>query len=588
MSDFGRKTITIVEIDQDLCVNTYGVAPCNAAIGVTGSRKCFNTRSTCQDLENYALGDPLTLRFAKPDSDVPDDMYIIPSVQSVSTSPTRINIGGRQGQDKPFGRRAQITIAFHDHPHSDNIVDPYLSERDYDPLTRSTFWAKWIRRNPFWNKRSIRIIEGYVGQVYADMQRRHYLIENIAGPDSKGRVTVTARDVLTLVDDSKAQAPSLSNGVLRDPVTSSSTTVYITGAPLIEYTKNGVNAVRIGDEVMRYSSITDLGVDGLRLNTVTRGTDNTQAQDHEAGDTVQACLEYIGERPDLAAYDLIVNQAGVNPDFIIETDWAQEAVTWLGSIAVTRLLTEPIGINQLLGELCEQTLIYIWWDERTQLINFKAVRPEIGNVPMITEDANLIQNQTSLSTKPELRSSEIWVSFLPLTPVGSRKSREQYRRTRARIDPTAASEFEYGERRVYEVFSDWLSTEAQVDLLTFRLLARYRRNLRFMKFEVDAKDRDILDVGQVFDVRYKGFTDDTGEVTAIRYQVISAHESPPGERVIIEAQQFDFDIEGRFGLWMADDAPLYGDATDIEKDAGMWWANDDGLVGDNEDGYTWS
>lgn len=588
MSDFGRKTVTIVEIDQDLCENVYGESPCTAQVGVTGIRKCFNTRNTCQDVENYALGEPLTLRFARPDTDVPHDIYIIPSVDSVRTSPTRINVGGRQGQDKPFGRRAQITITFNDHPHSDNIVDPYLEERNYDPLTRSTFWAKWIRRNPFWNKRRIRLIEGYVGQAYEDMQRRHYLIENVAGPDSRGKVTITARDVLTLVDDDKAQAPSLSRGVLRDSINNSETTVFIEGAPISEYTKNGVNAVRVGDEVMRYASITDLGEDGLQLNTVTRGSDNTQAQAHDSGDTVQACLEYVNERPDLAAYDLIVNQAGVDPDFIIQADWAQEAITWLGSIAVTRLLTEPIGINQLLGELCEQTLIYIWWDERTQLINFKAVRPELGQLPMITEDANLIQNKTSLKTKPELRASEIWVSFLPLTPVGSRKSREQYRRTRARISETSASEFEFAERRVYEVFSDWLSTEAQVDLLTFRLLARYRRNLRFMEFEIDAKDRDILDVSQVFDVMYKGFTDDTGQVTPIRYQVISAHESPPGERVIIEAQQFDFDIDGRFGTWMVDDAPGYGDATPSERQAGMWWTNDDGTVGDDENGYTWS
>lgn len=588
MSDFGRRTVTIVEIDQDLCENTYGVSPCTAQVGVTGIRKCFNTRRTCQDIENYSLGDPLTLRFAKPDSDVPQDMYIIPSVEDIRASPTRINIGGRQGQDKPFGRRAQVTVTFNDHPHSDNIVDPYLDERDYDPLTRSTFWAKWIRRNPFWNKRPIRIVEGYVGQPYEEMQRRYYLIENVAGPDSRGKVTVTARDVLTLVDDDKSQAPSLSRGVLRDPINQSATTIWIEGAPLTEYTKNGVNAIRIGDEVIRYTSITDEGEDGLQITGATRGSDNTEAQNHDSGDTVQACLEYVNVRPDLAAYDLIVNQAGVDPDFIIQSDWEQEAVTWLGSIAVTRLLTEPIGINQLLGELCEQTLIYIWWDERTQLINFKAVRPEIGAVPMITEDANLLQNTTTLKTRPELRASEIWVSFLPLTPVGSRKTREQYRRTRARIDATAASAVEFAERRVYEVFSDWLSTEAQVDLLTFRLLARYRRNLRFMSFEIDAKDRDILDVGQVFDVMYRGFTDETGLPTPIRYQVVSAHESPPGERVIIEAQQFDFDIEGGFGLWMDDEAPDYEDATPAEKAEGFWWANADGTVGDGDNGYTWS
>ena len=43
---FGREPITIVELEQDTCGLRYGVAPCTAVLGLTGDRKCFNTRAT--------------------------------------------------------------------------------------------------------------------------------------------------------------------------------------------------------------------------------------------------------------------------------------------------------------------------------------------------------------------------------------------------------------------------------------------------------------------------------------------------------------------------------------------------------------
>src|SRR3954465_10733275 len=60
--ELGREPVTILEVDLDYCANTYGVAPCTAAVGVTGSAKCFNTRKTCQDANHYTIAgvwDPL-------------------------------------------------------------------------------------------------------------------------------------------------------------------------------------------------------------------------------------------------------------------------------------------------------------------------------------------------------------------------------------------------------------------------------------------------------------------------------------------------------------------------------------------------
>jgi hypothetical protein len=56
---------TFVEIELPVCTLTYGESPCTAALGVTGDKKCFNTRKTCQDIANYdelidpAIGFPI-------------------------------------------------------------------------------------------------------------------------------------------------------------------------------------------------------------------------------------------------------------------------------------------------------------------------------------------------------------------------------------------------------------------------------------------------------------------------------------------------------------------------------------------------
>ena len=60
--DFVKEKFWVIEIDLDYCDNTYGIAPCTAQVGVTGTQKCFNTAKTCQDRPNY-IKSPKTYRF---------------------------------------------------------------------------------------------------------------------------------------------------------------------------------------------------------------------------------------------------------------------------------------------------------------------------------------------------------------------------------------------------------------------------------------------------------------------------------------------------------------------------------------------
>ena len=580
MSDFERIPVTIVEIDQDQCALTFGQGACPA----TGE-PCYQTRATCKALDAYTLGDPLTLRFSMADRAEGFDEYVIPSVSRVSTDPTRINIGGRRGRSKPLGVRSQATIELIDHPHSDLLVDPYRDQRSYDPLERGTFWAKWLRRNPYYVNRPLRIKEGFAGQALSEMQTRHYVLDKIDGPDSNGRVNISAQDILRLADNDKAKAPALSNGTLLAEYPEESTDPFIvTGGTLAEYTAYGTKAVRLGDEVIRYSTVTELSNGDLEFSGITRATDGSEQQSHDAEDSVQACLEYVNDNPWDVVYDLLTEFGGVPAEFCDLSAWAEEGERWLANYPLTRLLTEPEGVTTLLGELSEQCLFYIWWDERAQEVRFKAIAPALDSVPLLTEQGDILADSVGIKVQPDERASEVWVNFLPRDATSDDDKRKEFRRTRARVDPTAASDIEYQERVVYEVFSRWLTTDTQSSLLALRLLASFRDPPKYLSLSLDVAQRAI-GPGESFDIQYRGFVDDAGLPVPVRYEVISSHEPDNAGRVKIEAIQSIYGVNKRYGRIAPNDTPVYGSADDDTRASYVFISQNDGTMTNGDDGY---
>jgi len=586
MNEFteGREPVTVIEIDQDFCEHRYGTAPCAAQLGITGEAKCYNTRRTCQDPENYS---PIvkTLHFCKPGERIPEEVYCIPSVASVSTAPTVINPGGGDSNKGPLGTRASVRVVFNDHPHSDHVVDPYVAERGHDPMQRGTFWSKWLARNPYYNNRVIRIREGYQGQALADMVTRTYLIDKIDGPN-QGRVTITAKDVLKLADNDKAQAPRPSRGELLQDYADDEeiTALRITGAEASEYPAPGT--VRVNDELMTYTGVTTISPSEIQLTGITRATDGSELGSHDAGDRVQLCLRYTRVRPDILAYEWLTEYGDVPQEWIPLEDWEAEASLWLLPFEMTGLVTEPTGVDDLLSEITEQALFYIWWDERAQLIRLAALKPPIfEDVPQIDDDRHIIGGSAAVAQDPQARVSQVWVFWGQRNPTEKLDKESNYRRLRVRADLEAESPAQYGEQRIRKIFSRWISSEAQAVNLSVRLLNRYRNNPRSLTLALDAKDRHFW-TGDVVDVTHRSVVDFSGAPVQTRYQILSAEETEPGHTVEYRLEVYEYGPDLRFGRWMAVDSPDYEDATPEERLTGAWWADEDGKVNGN-DGYRW-
>jgi hypothetical protein len=576
----GREPIVLVQIDQDFCNNSYGVAPCTAS----GSVKCFNTRKTCEDAPNYDKG-VLTLTFAKPQQNLPSDLNVIPSLQDSSTAPSVINPVNTNKDASALGQRAIASISFADHSHSDLFVDPYVEERSYNPFLRSTFWAKWLARNPYYQNRPLRIYDGYMGQTLSDMNVRHYLIDAINGPDSNGMVKLTAKDPLNLADKEKAQVPAGVQGKLLTAINTTATQIDIANAVLTDYAASGT--VRLGDEIMTYTTralVNIGGIDYVRLSGITRATDGSVVAEHKVDANVQGCVRYTDQTIWDVIYDLLVTHAKIPAAFINKDEWDEEGLAWLVGFNITSLLSKPTGVGTVLAEILQQVLAYIWWDERAQKIKFKAVRG-LPNSGSLNDESNILENTFSVTVQPKERISQLWIYWNQRNAALPLDNEANYDSLRIRADLDAESPEKYGEAKIRKIYARWIQTDAQAIILGTRFLDFSIDNPRTLRLQVDAKDRSFW-TGDVVNVQHRSMVDATGAPIQERYQILSAEEVQPGSVVEYHLQSFALRFS-RVGFYTQADALNYDDYTpeQIEAQSLTFYGDENGLMPDGSTGW---
>ena len=79
----------------------------------------------------------------------------------------------------------------------------------------------------------------------------------------------------------------------------------------------------------------------------------------------QQCARFSNQPVQRLIYSLLVDYARVPGSYINLSDWDTERDNKLNGVYST-LIADPIGVNSLIAELCEQGQCYIWWDETLQ------------------------------------------------------------------------------------------------------------------------------------------------------------------------------------------------------------------------------
>lgn len=552
----GREPVQIVELVQPKCTNTFGVAPCTA-VGMA-DQKCFNTRATCRDdggaATNFALGTPLSLYFstgAVASRGVSGAAYIIPSLVSVSTAPTRINIAGANPDAQGLGNRAIVSVTLADHPHSDEVVDPYVSGRTYDPMTRASFWTKWLARNKYRQSMEIRVYEGYSGQALSAMKKRTYFLQEVTPPDASGRITISGKDILARVEDRKAKAPALSPGKLYADITAGASSIEAANATAADYDASGI--IRIGSELIVYTSRAN-SANGVTFSGLTRGAKRTAAAAHDANDGVQQCLQYVAQRVDDVIEDLLTTYGGVPSAWLDTVNWAAEIDEYLSLFPLDVLITEPTSVSQLVSEVQENAMVYVWWDERDALVKLKAVRGIDVQPDLLTEENHIIADSFALSERPRERASQVWVYYKQFDATKSRTDPTNYKSSTIIADLESETDAKHGEPSVRVIFARWLNSEAVAATTASKIITQYVDVPSECTFQLDAKDRGHW-VGDTVTISHHLDVDAYGVRRLRNWTIVSAEEIEPGH--IVQYQAEDTTLTGRIHYVMANGAADY-------------------------------
>jgi len=522
----GRIPVVFVELDMDVCTRTYGSSPCTAAIGTTGTAKCYNTFSTCQDTANYNKG-VKTYRFCESTASIPVGMQAIPLLKKVTFASQVITPG------KGLGVRGSVTVRFSDAPWTDVDIDPYFADRATPAA--GTFWGRFRARNPYYEGRAIRILSGYITSPFTwdTFQTRAYIIDSLSAVLKGDEAQIVGKDILKLADDKKALFPSPSSGTLSASISNSATslTVAPTGAGA-DYPASG--KIAISGEVMSYTRSGD-------VFTVTRAQSNTVAEAHDADDTVQLVGEFVAAEIQDVIYDLLTVSAGIDTAYIDKTAWDTERDTYLTGVWNLEQ-PEPVGVNTLLAELTEQGNCRIWWDEINQKIRFRAIRPLDAALPVYTDDLHFGENSVSVTEDTKQRVSTVLIYFGRLNPTEKLDDLKNYAVRYIQADTDAISANEYGSSVIKRINSRWFlsSSLGRVQDLADALLMTYRDPPRLLDFRMDP--RHDLRVGDIFRAQTRYLQGVDGAPLAQAFEVIEAQEEQTGHVIRYRAQEMPANI----------------------------------------------
>lgn len=584
----GRRPLQIVELEQPRCVNRFGVSPCTA----TGTPKCYQTWTTCLDRVNFdSTGGTIKWRFVKSragqnafgdfsDADNPETNGL-PGLVSVSASSSKLNVAGILRGESPLGVRASVTVTLEDFPFDDHVGDFYTADRT---IGAASFWEKWTARNKFYAGMYIRVYDGYEGQALADMRQRLYVLEGVDGP-SNGRVTLKGRDPLRLADKRKAEFPRATDIELVSAIDEATTSIEVY-SDAVDLTGSFGNTseyyIRLGDEILSYTGTTTIATGHYSLDGVKRARLGTTAETGDAEQQLQRVGYYNKKLIWQIAHDLIVSHTRIPASFADLTAWNAAAASYLASFSVTGVVPEPVGVEELLGELCQQGQFSIWWDEFDQAINLIVVQPPLSDVPLLTDDANHLADSVSLVRQPEERVTRTFVYYSPFSWIDGLDDNTKFSRATVRVNGDAEDVNAADTVISRVIYSRWLRTNSQALSVTKRIEDLYGDAPEFLTVDVDAKDREY-GIGTVLDVSTSAFKDTEGNPETRRWQVISIEELDPGHSYRLGLQTFPY--AGKFAIIMADGTGSYASATEAERLSGCWFSEDTGLMPDGSEGY---
>jgi len=477
---------------------------------------CFNTFDTCQDTPNY-IKEVRTYRFIDRLDRPADIADAAPAITNISYGSTRLDPGGG------LAFRGKITVSLQDFTTNDGTLDDYTRQRTYDPLDRSTFFAKLKARHKFYIGRPMRVLEGYMDEPFdiANFRTREFIIEQIVGPDKTGKVQIIGKDPLSLAQNKRAKAPTPSVGTLLANITAVSASLTVSAGDGPDYDVD--IHLRIDDEIML------IGVRAGDVLPVTRGQGGTTAAAHTAGAAVQSCLTYDDEPIINVIQNLLEDFANIDPSFIPFADWQIEEAATLTGYDLTTIISEPTGVRKLLKEIVEVSLLDIWYADVDQEIKLKLQTPFTDVTEMLNDDEDILADSLRIKDDTNRRLTRVLIYYGIKNFARDLTETENYSLANFEIEADKESVNKFNDERIRVIFSRWMdaSNITQIQLTSQRLLQRFGNMPIEISFDLDAKDVPLLETGDVYDVETRLIPGALGLPVPTRFQVIETKPLKP-------------------------------------------------------------
>jgi hypothetical protein len=476
-----RHPFTVVEIDLPTCSRTYGVAPCTAAVGVTGDAKCYNTFRTCQDRANFDAT-TTTLRLCLPTEDLPYDA--LPCLRSVRVTPGEIDPG------RSIGTRGKVKISAGDFPTGDALIDRYIVDRGYDPSGRGTFWPKLRARIPSLQGAPLRLMRGELGEDLSTYTTEHYFVETLL-VDADG-VDLVAKDALSFCDPKKAQCPVVSLGRLSTAISAVANSWSLTPVGIGDayYPATGF-ACMSGKEIVEYTRsgdvITIVGLRGGVLGTV--------AQEHDEDAIFQEVVIFSGQSAAEIVYSLLADYTpGIDAAWLDLPAWEAEADTYIGHL-YDAIIPAPTSVKTLLDEMMVQAGCSLWWDPVRNRVMFQTLRP-VAPSEFVLDSSRIMADSFRAKEQPDKRVSQHWTRYGLSDPTNKVDKENNFKAAVVRVDTEA--EIEYGAAAYDQVLARYISINNRpaAERLNAIKLARFRDPPRQAQFSLFPTSPNLPGMGE--------------------------------------------------------------------------------------------
>lgn len=394
----------------------------------------------------------------------------VPLGQTFESAVTGIDYAPSKITDSGLGYRCSVTVTLQDFPHPSGV---------------GTYFGRLFAANPYYIQRKLIVYRGFEHASFSlsNMMKGVYFIKKIDGPDDRGKIRITATDVLTKLDGDQAVYPIQTNGNL-----SASITDTFTGS------------VNIGDNTGFASdcyAIIDSEIVHITGKTGTtnvtiggRGQYGTTAAAHDADAPCRVVGYMAGANVVDFIYFLIVYFTNIDfSTYITLTDWQAERDTYLQLQTVYGVVKEPTPVKEVIETLCKCFNIAVWWDDEAQKIRLKALGPSLTATKQINTKSNILNSGHSITRDQSKAVSQVWVYFEKLDHSKDDNA-ENYGSVYVYQDPDLEGSGGLGQPAIEKVFCPFIPAggTASASKTASRISAQRKKGAIEFKFRLDVGD----------------------------------------------------------------------------------------------------